>query len=610
MEENRLDSRTEIIAEVANAHQGNPKLAKKLAHQSLENGADAIKFQIYFADELLSNKHPRFKHFKNQSFSEKIWVNLLSKFKKYKKKIYCDVFGEKAFYIAKSCNVDGFKIHSSDLNNDILLKLVAKSDKKIFLSAGGSTLEEIAYAIKVVKYTNSKIKPVILHGFQSYPTKINNCDLFKIKLYKNLFGKNCEIGYQDHLSASNPLNYKIPILASKLGAKYLEKHVTLDRSKKGVDYYSSLEPKELKKFIQLVHCSGNKNIKIKKSLKIDRRNLKLAMGEANLESMSLAERNYRENVKKVWFLKKKIIKGQYVKKNNLIMKRPVKNNIHNLHWDIFKNKKSKINISTKNHLTSSMFKNDITAIVVARNNSKRLKNKAIKKICDYSTIEHLFRRVKQSKIVDRVILCTTQKKEDDILINIAKKNKILYFRGDNKNVLKRMLDSIKKIKTDIIIRITGDDILIDPHYLDKTINYHLENNLQYTDAKNLPSGIDTEIFNRGLLETIYKLAKDSSETEYLTYYVSNHKNQFKTGSLNVKDTYRKKIRLTMDNKKDFKVIKIFLENMKINKKLFNYKFNDLINFFNKNKSLFKQNQIRPNRIKKINTNFDWKRLFN
>ena len=66
----------------------------------------------------------------------------------------------------------------------------------------------------------------------------------------------------------------------------------------------------------------------------------------------------------------------------------------------------------------------------------------------------------------------------------------------------------------------------------------------------------------------------------------------------------------MDNKKDFKVIKIFLENMKINKKLFNYKFNDLINFFNKNKSLFKQNQIRPNRIKKINTNFDWKRLFN
>ena len=54
-----------------------------------------------------------------------------------------------------------------------------------------------------------------------------------------------------------------------------------------------------------------------------------------------------------------------------------------------------------------------------------------------------------------------------------------------------MLSSIKEIKTDIVVRITGDDILIDPHYLDKTIDYHLKNNLQYTDAK---SGIDTEIF--------------------------------------------------------------------------------------------------------------------
>ena len=78
--------------------------------------------------------------------------------------------------------------------------------------------------------------------------------------------------------------------------------------------------------------------------------------------------------------------------------------------------------------------------------------------------------------------------------------------------------------------------------------------------KNLPSGIDTEIFDRTFLETINKLAEDTSGTEYLTYYVSNHKNQFKIGSLNVKDT-QKKIRLTLDNNKDFKVINTFLEKM-------------------------------------------------
>ena len=124
-----------------------------------------------------------------------------------------------------------------------------------------------------------------------------------------------------------------------------------------------------------------------------------------------------------------------------------------------------------------------------------------------------------------------------------------------------MLGSIKKIKTDVVVRITGDDILIDPYYLDKTIDFHLKNNLQYTDAKSLPSGIDTEIFDKKFLETINKLAQNTAGTEYLTFYVTDHKNQFNLGSLNVSDYYRKKIRLTLDNKDDFKVIKYFLDHM-------------------------------------------------
>ena len=92
-----------------------------------------------------------------------------------------------------------------------------------------------------------------------------------------------------------------------------------------------------------------------------------------------------------------------------------------------------------------------------------------------------------------------------------------------------------------------------------------------------------------MLETIYKLAKDTSGTEYLTYYVTNHKNQFRIGSLDVSNKYRKKIRLTLDNIKDFKVIKIFLEQMKKRKKLFDYKFEDLIKFYKKNKKIFSLN---------------------
>ena len=76
MEKDKLKFKIEIIAEIANAHQGDPQIAREIANQAIENGADAIKFQIYFADELLSNDHPRFEHFKNQSFDEKTWLNV------------------------------------------------------------------------------------------------------------------------------------------------------------------------------------------------------------------------------------------------------------------------------------------------------------------------------------------------------------------------------------------------------------------------------------------------------------------------------------------------------------------------------------------------------
>lgn len=84
MGKNQLIKNTEVIAEIANSHQGSAISAYKLAEASFKSGADAIKFQIYFADEMLSKDHPRFSHFKSQSFSENTWNNLIQKLKKKK----------------------------------------------------------------------------------------------------------------------------------------------------------------------------------------------------------------------------------------------------------------------------------------------------------------------------------------------------------------------------------------------------------------------------------------------------------------------------------------------------------------------------------------------
>ena len=211
------DSKVEIVAEIANAHQGNPNLAIKIAIDAINAGADAVKFQIYFAEEFLTYNHPKFKHFKNQSFKISDWEKIFKKIKPYKKKIYCDVLGEKALSVGKKYDLDGFKIHSSDINNVNLIKKLTKlkSNKKILLSAGGSTLREIAKALALLKKNFKDI--TLLYGFQNYPTNINDLNLHNIVSLKNSFGKYCKIGYMDHTNANSITNFYLPLISIKLG---------------------------------------------------------------------------------------------------------------------------------------------------------------------------------------------------------------------------------------------------------------------------------------------------------------------------------------------------------------------------------------------------------
>ena len=115
------------IAEIANAHEGSPERAIKIAKIAGEAGANAVKFQIYFGSDLLTKNHPRYEHFCNQSFSEKEWGNIFKESRKYNDEIIADVFGFKALEVAISNNVNGIKIHSSDLSNIPLIEECAKN---------------------------------------------------------------------------------------------------------------------------------------------------------------------------------------------------------------------------------------------------------------------------------------------------------------------------------------------------------------------------------------------------------------------------------------------------------------------------------------------------
>ena len=156
---------------------------------------------------------------------------------------------------------------------------------KVLLSCGGTNLFNISKAIKLLN--DKGIKPVLMHGFQAYPTKIQDINFNRLKLWLNQFdNKKVSVGFQDHSSGSDKINFYLPILAIGMGVDYIEKHITFDRSKKRVDYYSSIEPKKLGEFVRIIR-DLEKSFILKK------------------DDFSISEKNYSITTSKNWVAKKK-----------------------------------------------------------------------------------------------------------------------------------------------------------------------------------------------------------------------------------------------------------------------------------------------------------------
>ncbi|MDC3105308.1 N-acetylneuraminate synthase family protein [bacterium] len=563
--------KVEIIAEIANAHQGDRDIAIEIANKAINCGADAVKFQMYTADDLLAVSHSRYQHFKNQSFSKKDWEYIFSKIDFDSTKIYLDIFGLESFSISQNFNVFGYKIHFSDLMNEPLIKLLANTGKDILIGCGGAWIFEIDNALKIINEIGDS-KVTLLHGFQAYPTKIKDTNLERLNYFKNCFGNKVKIGISDHIEGDNLFSKVLPMMALPYGIDIVEKHVTVNRADKGVDYYSSLDIKDFKDFTK------------------DFRESEKAIGSSEIYSDD--ELNYRKTVKKKWFCNKDLDKGAIIREQDLVMKRD-DTDLESLDFNEIVNQKINSDIKKDTLLKKSFFKPKVLAIVVARSSSSRLPGKASIDIVNEPSLVHLFKRLIVSKdrgLIDNIAFCTTNEKEDDTLVELLKSFDITIFRGETENVLKRMALAFNyHSDAEIILRVTGDDILIDPDYIKKSIHYHKDNNLDYTDSKLLPTGTEVEVIKTSVLKTILKYAEDLQGTEYLTNYITENNSIFKIGSLPVEEKHSKNYRLTLDTKKDYKVISALLNWCASKGKHYDYNLDDIVQFFEENKEYEKMN---------------------
>tara|TARA_B100000963_G_C22627243_1_gene672987 strand:+ start:1160 stop:2923 length:1764 start_codon:yes stop_codon:yes gene_type:complete len=578
----------EIIAEIANAHQGSREIAIKIAKEAIKSGADAIKFQMYTADDLLVSTHNRYEHFKKQSFSNSDWDVIFRAIKNCEAKIYVDVFGLDSFKISQNYKIDAYKVHFSDLTNIPLLKLVALSGKDILIGSGGASFREIKNSIEIIKkHSKDSQKIILFHGFQAYPTKVSDTNLKRLRKFHELFGDRVQLGISDHIAGDSIFSKVIPAMALPYKIKFVEKHVTINRYEKGTDYYSSLEMSNFKSFIDFFR-----------------------LAESSLGSQydyPPSELNYRKKVKKKWFAKKNISKGSIITEDDIIMKRD-DSSILSLDFEQIINKEAIENIAKDQIIKNTAFNHYVLGIVVARSKSSRLPDKATKEIAGEPSLIHLFKRLEISikkSYIDEIAFCTTTEKEDDQLVELLKDFPVNVYRGDVNNVLKRMSKAFYSApNADIILRITGDDILIDPDYVQKIVQYHLSNNLDYTDAKSLPSGTEVEVINVSVLDTILKKSENPEGTEYLTNYIVENQLLFKIGSLPVPDKHNKDYRLTLDTEDDYNLINELCTWLLNKNKTYEYTMDDIVDFFDQHPEAAKKNKSIVQR--QIPSNFSTK----
>ncbi len=228
-------------------------------------------------------------------------------------------------------------------------------------------------------------------------------------------------------------------------------------------------------------------------------------------------------------------------------------------------------------------KKKITAIVQARIGSSRLRGKVLKKINSKETIILLLERLSRAKKVNDIIVAIPNTKENDVLFEVLKKHNYKIFRGSEKNVLKRYYDCAKNYKISNILRITGDCPLVDPLLVDKVASIYLSNNYDYVsniEDRTFPDGMDMEFFNFKTLSKILANVISKYDKEHVTKYVLRtnifDKYNFKQ-SKNFSD-----LRITLDTKDDFLLIKKIFENFR--NSLFSY--NDIIKYYQKNKKIF------------------------
>lgn len=315
-----------IIGETAFHHEGDKFFLKELIIHAQNLGLNAIKFHFTVdIDNYMVANHEAINILRPWCLNETDWDEVLTDVK-------IDIIGlcndvKSVEYAIKSkFNIAAIEIHATGLNDIFLLDKASQFDKTIILGTGGSTLDEIEFAINFLK-NRGKHDILLMHGFQNYPTDFRDIKLDRMNKLANLF--NLPIGYADHTDPLNPYNEYITCLGIANGHNIIEKHFTHHFGEKRIDSQAAISIEQMEKVKEIADITFN------------------TISQNNSLRLTPAELKYGNTgpMKKAIVAKNEIKKGDLISLKNIAFKRTNNSSsIKQLELDKILNNKANRNI--------------------------------------------------------------------------------------------------------------------------------------------------------------------------------------------------------------------------------------------------------------------------
>ena len=311
----------QIVAEIGCNHNGSVELAKKMMKEAKEAGADAVKFQSFVPENLVSRYAPKAEYqkkndgngsqldmLKKLALTEAEYLELVQYASDLDIQIFSTPFDFESFSFLQKIGQNIWKVPSGEITNLPYLQRVAAiecQNKQVILSTGMSTIDEVKYTINILQQSKDT-SFTVLHCNTQYPTESEDMNLRAMNKLQEL-APDWKIGLSDHSEG-----IVASLVAVGLGATFIEKHFTLDKDMPGPDHKASITPEELKELCVSVHKA------------------EIMLGN-EVKEVTESERSNIFVARKSIVAKTKIMRGEMFSEKNITCKRPG-NGISPIHW--------------------------------------------------------------------------------------------------------------------------------------------------------------------------------------------------------------------------------------------------------------------------------------